>query len=401
VTDENFSRSLEVSRIFTPTAPVDEKSLFAGRREQLKKVIDAVHQKGQHAVIYGERGVGKTSLSNVLAAFLPAAGTRPVITPRINCDSSDSFQSVFDKAFREINLIRTRDGIGFVSGREIERFTANDILGGDFSPDNIRRALGVIAGIFVPVIILDEFDRLQDEVKHSIADTIKSLSDHGVDATLVIVGVADTVVDLIREHASVESALVQIPMPRMSPEEISEIIVTGCRHLGLTANSASLHGINLLAQGLPHYAHLLGLYSARAAIEKGVDCIDVESVNIAIDEAVSNCQQSILNMYHIATMSPRKDNLFADVLLSCAMAATDQMGYFAAQDVRTPMRNITGKDYEIPSFSQHLNEFTEEKRGPILKKIGTPRRYRFRFINPLMQPYVIMQGCKDGKLKLA
>jgi len=24
--------------------------------------------------------------------------------------------------------------------------------------------------------------------------------------------------------------------------------------------------------------------------------------------------------------------------------------------------------------------------------MGSPRRYRFRFINPLMQPYVIMHG---------
>ncbi|MCE4544572.1 MULTISPECIES: hypothetical protein [unclassified Caballeronia] len=82
-------------------------------------------------------------------------------------------------------------------------------------------------------------------------------------------------------------------------------------------------------------------------------------------------------------MSPRKDNLFADVLLACAMAPADQMGYFAAQDIRAHIQLITGKDYQIPSFSKHLKEFCEEKRGPILKKIGTARRFRFRFINPL------------------
>lgn len=100
-------------------------------------------------------------------------------------------------------------------------------------------------------------------------------------------------------------------------------------------------------------------------------------------------------------MSPRKDNLFADVLLACAMAPADQMGYFAAQDIRAHIQLITGKDYQIPSFSQHLNEFCEEKRGPILKKIGTVRRFRFRFINPLLQPYVVMQGCLTGKVSLS
>lgn len=393
-------RSFEVSRIFTPTAPVDEKALFAGRRVQLKKVIDAVNQKGQHAVIYGERGVGKTSLANVLAAFLPTHRDRRVITPRVNCDSLDTFTSVFEKAFREIELVRRQSGIGFLPDERIEPLQAGDLIAGDYSPDNIRRALSIVAQYLVPVIILDEFDRLKDEVKHSVADTIKSLSDHAVDATIIVVGVADTVGDLVREHASIERALVQIPMPRMSKTEISEIISTGVEHLGLKITENALGGIHVLAQGLPHYAHLLGLYASRIAIESGESNITLVTIKRAIDLAVENSQQSILNLYHLATMSPRKDNLFTEVLTACAMAQTDQMGYFAAQDVRQPMRDITLKDYEIPSFSQHLNEFTDEKRGPILKKIGTPRRYRFRFINPLLQPYVIMQGCKLGLLDL-
>ena len=56
------------------------------------------------------------------------------------------------------------------------------------------------------------------------------------------------------------------------------------------------------------------------------------------------------------------------------------------------MRTITGKRYEIPSFQQHISEFCDSKRGPILRRTGTPRRYRYRFVNPLMQPFAVMQG---------
>jgi hypothetical protein len=125
----------------------------------------------------------------------------------------------------------------------------------------------------------------------------------------------------------------------------------------------------------------------------------LEVVDGAIKKALEDAQQSIRSACHKATISPRKNNLFADVLLACALAKTDDLGFFAAQDIREPMQQVTGKRYEIPSFAQHLNEFCDPKRGPILTKTGAKRRYRFRFVNPLMQPFVIMQGFAAGKLK--
>ncbi|MBB5411975.1 Cdc6-like AAA superfamily ATPase [Paraburkholderia sp. HC6.4b] len=398
-----LQRSLEVSKVFTPTAPVDVKALFAGRHEQLRQVIDAVNQKGQHAIIFGERGVGKTSLANVLAEFLPYAGGRPAITPRINCDSSDTFESVFEKVFREISLVQqTGQGIGFNPAVSVpQQIDGRSLVDGKFTPDNVRRGLSIVSRFYIPIIILDEFDRLSDAVKHSVADTVKTLSDHGVDATIIMVGVADTVAELIKEHASVERAMVQVPMPRMSESEITEVITNGTQQLRLTITGTAQKAIRVLSQGLPHYTHLICLYSARKTIESGQTEIGIEAVEKAIEQAVRNAQQSILSAYHLATMSPRKDNLFSDVLLACALAPVDQMGYFAAQDIRKPIQDITGKDYQIPSFSQHLNEFSEEKRGPILKKIGTARRFRFRFINPLLQPFVVMQGCLAGKVTIS
>jgi hypothetical protein len=62
------------------------------------------------------------------------------------------------------------------------------------------------------------------------------------------------------------------------------------------------------------------------------------------------------------------------------------------------MRNITHKDYDIPAFSQHLNDFCEGSRGPILQKIGVRRRFRFRFINPLIEQFVVLKGISDGMI---
>ncbi|MBI3822813.1 MAG: hypothetical protein HY289_09055 [Planctomycetes bacterium] len=35
----------------------------------------------------------------------------------------------------------------------------------------------------------------------------------------------------------------------------------------------------------------------------------------------------------------------------------------------------------------------------MLERIGLPRRYRFRFRNPLLQPFVIMEGFAQGLIR--
>lgn len=70
----------EISSLFTPASPINEKSLFADRPVQVRKALETISQRGQHAIIYGERGVGKTSLANVLSEFLSGIG-KTVVAP--------------------------------------------------------------------------------------------------------------------------------------------------------------------------------------------------------------------------------------------------------------------------------------------------------------------------------
>jgi len=388
-TDARRELSIRASKVFTPAAPVDEQKLFAGRIEQLRKVADVINQKGQHAVIFGERGVGKTSLANILAEVFGDI----VLAVRTNCDSSDNYSSLWKKIFLDIPLNQEIQNIGFVKGKSIQSTNLCDETGDDISPDIVRQTLTKLAVKTIPIIILDEFDRISTtETKATMADTIKMLSDHAVNATIILVGVADSVDQLIKEHLSIERALVQIKMPRMSNSELKEIIDKGLKSLDMSIDDAAKNYITLISQGLPHYTHLLALHSVRQAIDKKVKTITLNHVESAISRALEQAQQTILSTYHKALMSARKDTIFAQVLLACALTRTDDLGFFAAADVRRPLSKIMRKNYEIPGFSRHLNAFCEPERGPILFKIGKIRRYRFRFVNPLMQPFVVMQG---------
>ena len=72
MTDEDWTAlRFELGQLFTPSTPIGAGELFAGRINQIKSLIDTVSERGRHAIIYGEPGVGKTSVAQVLQFFVP------------------------------------------------------------------------------------------------------------------------------------------------------------------------------------------------------------------------------------------------------------------------------------------------------------------------------------------
>lgn len=395
MTDEDWRNlSLQAGRAFSPSAPIDVEALFAGRIELMQQTIDVCNQKGQHAILFGERGVGKTSLSNILTTFYKVGEDASVnlLSPKINCDASDNYTSIWKKIFSQIEITEKLNGIGFEGNTIDLKLNYADQFGDNVSPDEVRQTLTLLSAKTILILIIDEFDRIDDpKTKTAIADTIKTLSDNAVNVTLILVGVADTIDELIEEHFSIERALVQIRIPRMSKTESCEIIIKGLKVLGMEIEDSAKNHIVLLSQGLPHYTHLLGLHSARQAISGESLSITFSDVESAIQKSLNNAQQSIKSAYHTATTSVR-DSIYPQVLISCALTKKDDLGYFTASDIRKPLSSIMKKKCDIANFSRHLSGFCSDDRGKILKRYGIERSYRFRFRNPLMQPYIIMQG---------
>ncbi len=377
------------SSVFTPASPIVDVELFSGRISQVSKVIDAINQSGQHAVLYGERGVGKTSLANVLAAFLNNSSAKVAVS-KINCDAADTFQSACKKSLQELRWVAQRQTAGFVGTAEDLQHNLSEQLPEQCGPNEVRL---ILAGVSVAtILVFDEFDRLPPKHVRAFTDLIKGLSDYSVRSTIVIVGVADTIDQLIRDHASIERAIVQVLLPRMETKEIREILTKGADRLGVQFDRPAREHIAHLAHGLPHYAHLVGLHSVRSGIQRRSLMIQMQDVESGIRASVDNAQQSIKALYHAAISSSHRAALFQQVLLACALAKKDPLSYFQAADVAGPLSRIMNKAYAIPAFARHLKKLCDNDRGPVLERIGPERRQRYRFCNPLFEPFIIMNG---------
>lgn len=368
--------------IFSPGAPIDELSLLAGRGRQIDMMIDTVMQRGQHAILYGERGVGKSSLANTFSTRL-VSGARTLSCIPINCHPSDDFSQVWRKVFRRLSL--NGDNLASKYGAEIY-------------PDDVVVELSGFSLNTIPIVILDEFDKLVDkDARILIANTIKNLSDRSARSTLIIVGVADSVGDLIEEHESISRCLRQIPMQRMFPSELQEIISRRLPELGMEIQKEALSHIVALSRGLPHYTHLFGQQSAKKALEKRSLTIDLNYVESAIPACIEQTAQTVREQYHKATISPRRGNIYKEVLLAAALAEVDDLGYFAPSALRRPLTALLRKpDAPVSLFGQHLKNLCQQDRGEILEQIGSERRYRYRFVEPMMQPFILMSGLRSG-----
>jgi len=340
--DQDFDALMfETGAVFTPGAPINERELFSGRKEQVLKIVDAVSQRGCHAILYGERGTGKTSLSNMITAFL--ARRQAFIVSRTNCDISDDYASLWTKAFNDIEAAKRQPATGFaVVSRTPPSAPPQDVAHRSQTPDNVRRALQAMSTTASLVVIFDEFDRIRrPEAITAMADTIKALSDHAVNVTVLLIGVADSVDELIREHQSIERALIQVHMPAMSESEIRGIVMSGFERLTMEIDFEACEDLVNYSQGAPYITHLLSIYSARAALEARSMIVLPEHVEAGMVRALDQWQQSVRSLYDDAVQRGQNAGFTREVLLACALSEVDERRYFQIDAVRAPLEPVT------------------------------------------------------------
>lgn len=366
----------QLNHTFTPHKPIRDEGVFNGRDRLLQQVSDTVSQPGKHVLIYGERGLGKTSFANVAARELALAPRVTVI--RKSC----TIEHTFGMVWREL-----------LHGFEHEGKNVASLGDGPSVHDIFEWIRGLHRATHY-VFILDEFDRMQDRNgKKLLADLIKQLSDEIDNVTLILVGVARNLAELFADHESLPRAMMQVKMPRMAADELKSIIETRLPDLGMGMGANALDATVQLSQGFPGYTHLLALHAGRAAIARQSIEIAHADLEAALEEALADVQEHIAAAYKKAVRSSRQNN-YEEVLLACALAQSDEQGLFPPSAISKALTEKLRKNLSGASFSRNLAQFCEPARGPALIKQGAS----YGFDYALLKPFVLMKGVEKRRI---
>jgi Cdc6-like AAA superfamily ATPase len=274
---------IKLRSAFTPSQPITDQKMFAGRREILTTLIRSIEDERLHVILYGERGIGKTSLLHVLAQ---AGREARYLVVYVSCGSSSSFDETFRTVASEIPLMFHRDFGPTSSDAEHGAMFASLL---DETPVSVRQASDLCAKVADTrvLVILDEFDRCESqEFRRDIAEFLKNLSDRSVRVQLAIAGVAANLAELIQHRPTINRNIFAVEAPRMTPEEIRDLVGKGESASGLVFDEAAREMVVSVANGMPYSASLLSQHAGLAALSEGRTSVDDDDVSAALAEAM-------------------------------------------------------------------------------------------------------------------
>lgn len=408
---------------FLPASGVDDPHRFAGRREEIEELTNALLTTGSVPLIYGHRGLGKSSLALQLSRIaqgdvelleeleldeLALPPEHQFIVLMVNC--SDSTKNLAGLLQLMINSIESmRDQKESEAGRDrhrlIDKTTRRSLSLKVFSSETTRhydtqkrilddadfsreerlvRLAELMTDTFQqPVLfIVDEFDRVKGT--SGVASFLKSYSNEFFKVALVGIGTTESA--LLRDHASLNRQLVPVRVPLMSGPDLESIFDRTEDYLlehGLEirfSDSAAARAARVAA-GFPWFMHLLGQTALIDAHRRGARGVSESDIAAALQ---SLPRRRLAKQFNDRYMLAVKDSYARELVLRLFAEWKDE-------DVPTSEIYKRATSLGVTGPSTYAGHLAREQCGSVIAR--SPQQGRlYRFTDEMFKAYVRMRG---------
>ena len=368
----------------SPTTPIRSPEFLRGREKKLEDIRRSLVASGRHIFVYGDRGVGKTSLAQTAAYKHQSAEQSPVL---LTCDPSTSFyrlardlavalhrvdpaitqktiRSTFTAGWKPLVSLETQKQIE--SGSVPEMRSVNEVIATlDYAAHRHSRE---------PVAVIDEFERIKSETDRMLfADLIKQLGDQSVPLKLIFCGVGSSLDELLDSHHSCYRYLTTIALERLSFDGRLEIIDKALGAFHLSMDDTTRYRIAKISDGYPHFVHLVGekLFWEVFSADTVLDRVRPTDFTAAVSNAVEDIEARLRSLYEKATKKYNND--YEEVLWA---VADDQLLSRRSSEIfmsygRVCRAHENREPLSREKFNQRMNALKQTGAGSILTATRT------------------------------
>ncbi len=357
--------------------PVIARERFAGRHDALAQLIAAIEQQRVHVVVYGERGIGKTSLVHV---FADTAREARYLVIYGSCGTEARFDTMFRAFASKIPMLYHRDVLPTAIDNDATATFDSLLPDGKFGPREVSDLFADVVGTRV-VLILDEYDRVLDPgFRRDVAELIKNLSDRAARVQLVLTGVAQNLDELVGYAPSIRRNIVGLPMRPLTAQEVRSVLALGEDAAGIAYSDESVEMIATMAGGSPYLVRLLGHRAGMAALDQNRVIVDEDHGKAAVERVLTDWNASLPR--RIQTILGRDDARAQwPLLVGAARAGSSADGWFSVDDVHTELNAALPPaviERDLRHFA-HAHELLEVEDGA-----ETRFRYRYPGVSSLL-----------------
>lgn len=388
----------------SPSGPVQSIEHLHGRELQLREIDKALSSPGRQVFVYGDRGVGKTSLAQSAAYTHQAGAADPIL---IGCNRTTTFFDVVENVVKRTSNV---DHTIKETSTRIKKLTALGMqIGSETKAERLRfhkpttfnEAVELLAtfpkSVEKQLVVVDEFDLLLDAEKAMFADLIKQIGDQKLPVQFVFCGIGDSLDELLGAHGSSYRYVEGIEVERLRFDARLDIIVQSSSALGVEVPEPQRFRIAAISDGFPHYVHLIceKLYWELFYDERPVSTATKEHYGGAIGAAINGIQQQLRRAYDRATIKDNDENHFI------LWAAADHPNLMRHKDdiyesYVAIMARMGEEPLDFTTFTRQLAVLTSPSCGRILRRQSADARSYYQFSENIVRGYVRLRAEEQG-----
>jgi len=394
----------KVRQVFTPFAPIDLVDHFCGREPEIAQLVAVVNSPGQHVLLYGDRGVGKTSLATIACRLIFDAKVSRGQWFTKRCGSEDSFASVVRVPLRAVGIDyelseRTQSVEEGGSGKvkilvaegaiKTQRSMSTKTVPRNEpdSPSWVAEHLTQLKGLF----LIDEVDALHRKGdRQKIAELIKLLSDARSDFKIMVVGIAKTGEDLTAGHPSVERCLKETHLSRMADRDLRKIADQGMEKLRLLPSEGVVDRIVGISAGYPHFAHLICLKCAENAIVAGRRRIDLDDLADALVDAVAESEGALRRRYENTIRGVKHEAEYVSIMRAATECPVPE---FRLSNLHRRLEERLGASIPMAQLSRYMTSMLATRDRGVFVRVS---KGVYMWSDPRMPSFVKMVGLQAG-----